>query len=338
MAGGIFIEAKEVGIGGLSAGALHLYLVFRDTNGAEYVIRAGPENRFPPWFGEMRIEANVPIEDSGDDRDGETPVERGSRPLDFPGRTDDQAWAVMVKYAHRLDAADYPYAVLDENSNAFVGAMLAAAGGAPLTMLPRGVTRSEAVGISSYRDIVADLAPPADGTVRGTVTADRISGIQIDEVIRALAGNDTVRGERGDDQIAGDSGNDLLHGQVGADRLSGGLGADRLYGGSGGDVLRGGSGADLLDGGTGRNALAGGADADVFRFAEASITRIRDFEDGIDRIGIQGDAAVRFEDVAISGFGASGEHTRVAYEDIVIELLNTSRALLNASDMDLAIA
>jgi hypothetical protein len=337
MAGEIFIEAYEVEIAGLLSGTMHLYLVFRDTDGSEHVIRSGPQNPQVPWFGDMKIEINVPISASADDRDGETPAERSSTPLDFPGLTDDQAWAVMVKYADMIDRADTPYEPFGENSNAFIGAMLAAAGGDPLAMLPSGVSGNEALGISNYGDILADVPPPTDGTVRGTSADDRITGIQIDEVIRTSGGNDTVWGGRGNDQVYGEAGNDLQYGQVGADQVRGGSGADRLYGGSGDDALKGGTGADLLDGGTGRNTVFGGADVDVFRFTQASTTRIRDFEDGVDRLHIQDGVAVRFEDLAVTSFGASDEHTRLVSEDIVIELLNVSRALLDPGDMDLVV-
>ena len=268
MAGQIFIEAREVDVLGFPSGSMHLYLVFRDSNGDEYVIRSGPENPYTPWFGDMRIEVNVPMAASSDDRDGETPAERLSTALVFPGLTDDQAWAVMVKYARLIEQADYSYEVFDENSNAFIGAILAAAGGDPLAMLPVSVSRSEALGFSNYRDILADVPPPADGTIRGTASADRITGIQVDEVIRALGGNDTVWGNRGNDKVFGDAGD------------------DRLFGQSGSDTLRGGEGADLLDGGGGKNTFVGGDGADLFRFTRASTNRVHDFEDGIDRITI----------------------------------------------------
>jgi hypothetical protein len=241
MAGQIFIEAADVEAAGLPLGAKHLYLVFRDTNGEEYVLRSGPQSSYLPWFGQMKIEANVPMEDSVDNREGDTPEERSSTPLDFPGLTDDQAWAIMVKYARMIDAADYPYEVLDENSNAFIGALLAAAGGDPASLLPEGISQSEAVGLSNYRDILADVPPPSDGVVRGTTGNDQITGIQIDEVIRAGAGNDQVRTERGFDQV---------YGEAGDDRLFGGAGNDSVYAGSGSDVLVGESGRDHLYGGT----------------------------------------------------------------------------------------
>lgn len=320
MAGQIFIEADEVELAGLPSGAMHLYLVFRDTDGAEYVIRSGPQNPYTPWFGEMRIEANTLIGESVDDRGSESPAERASTALDFAGLTDDEAWAVMVKYARMLQAADYPYEVLGVNSNAFVGAMLAAAGGDPLAMLPEGVTRTEALGVSNYRDILLDLPPPADGVVRGTAGADRIRGIQIDEVIRALGGDDVAWAGRGHDQVQGDGGNDLLFGQAGN------------------DTLRGGTGADRLDGGTGRNALVGGSGADVFQFNQASVARIRDFEDGRDRLRIAEDLAPRFEDLGVTTFGASGQHTRLSYGGLVIELLDIGPAVIDAGDVVLVAA
>jgi hypothetical protein len=84
--------------------------------------------------------------------------------------------------------------------------------------------------------------------------------------------------------------------------------------------------------------VTGGTDADVFVFSQASTTRIRDFEDGVDRLRIQDDVTVRFEDLDVTSFGTSGEHTRLVYEKMIIELLNVSRALLDARDMDLVVA
>lgn len=338
MAGEIFIEAREVEIIGLPTGAMHLYLVFRDSNGDEYVIRSGPENAWLPWFGDMEIEANVPIGDSSDDRGGDTPAERHSTPLDFDGLTDDQAWAIMVRYARMIEAEDYPYEVLDENSNAFIGAMLAAAGGDPMALLPAGIDDDEAVGFDNYHDILSDVPPPPDGTVRGSPDDDLVVGIQIDEVIRSAAGNDSVHGGRGDDRIFGGAGDDLLVGDAGDDALRGGAGADRLYGGAGDDRLTGGRGADLLDGAGGRNILVGGAGADVFQFVEAGTCRIRDYRDGTDRLRIIDDAPVAFAELTITSFGTGNRHTRIVHEDRVIELMNVSRSVIDAGDFDLLVA
>ena len=39
-----------------------------------------------------------------------------------------------------------------------------------------------------------------------------------------------------------------------------------------------------------------------------------------------------------TSFGPSGEHTRIAYAGIVIDLLDVSRALIDAQDMTLVLA
>ena len=59
----IRIESNEVpGIARL-AGAEHLYLVFEGDAGEELVIRAGPENRRPP-YGNVDVLMDWPLADS----------------------------------------------------------------------------------------------------------------------------------------------------------------------------------------------------------------------------------------------------------------------------------
>jgi Ca2+-binding RTX toxin-like protein len=278
MAGWIYIEADEPDAFGVPSGFQHLYLVHRDTDGREYVLRAGPSQTWWPLGAEMRVEANVPIEQSRDARGSENPAERSSTLIELPGLTTDDAWSLMVRYARQIAAADYGYDVLEENSNAFVGALLAAAGGDPLDLLPAGVDRQEAIGIASYDEVLADLPPPPDGTVEGSPLADLIVGIQVGERIEAGDGDDAVRARRGDDIVLGGAGNDRLHGQFGFDQLRGGDGNDRLYAGSPGnpaqpddettvlaDRLFGEAGDDLLVGSAGRDLLYGGAGDDVLR-------------------------------------------------------------------------
>ena len=106
MSGQIFIEDHDIAeLLGLPTGAKHLYLVYRENGtGAEYVLRSGPTGvQF--FGGKMDIEINVPMAQSEDDRDGDTPQDRSSTALDFPGLTDDQAWSIMAKYARGIDAA-----------------------------------------------------------------------------------------------------------------------------------------------------------------------------------------------------------------------------------------
>ena len=150
MSGEIFIETSNVDSLGFSLPFQHLYLVFRDINGDEYVLRSGPENSFWP-FGEMAIEVNVALPDSADDRDGDTPEQRVSTPLDFPQLTDDDAWAFMVKYARLIDGSNYDYSLFEENSNAFIGALLHAAGGTPSALLPATTSSVLQAGATSSR-------------------------------------------------------------------------------------------------------------------------------------------------------------------------------------------
>jgi hypothetical protein len=283
MAGQLFIEWRPAGIFGFSVGAAHLYVLHRDTDGKEYVIRSGPDS-WLPFRTSMDVEVNVPIEHSADARGDQSPASRSSTPLEFPDLDADQAWALMVSYARAVARADYPYVLLEENSNAFIGALLAAAGGVPGDLLPDGVDSDEAVGFSSYDRILKDIAPPADGVVTGSSHADRIHGIQVGEVIKALGGDDRVWAGRGDDLVLGGDGDDSLYGQFGFDVLRGGNGddrlfagasgdparpdsntdvlADRLYGNGGNDRLKGSRERDLLYGGNGDDQLRGGGGDD----------------------------------------------------------------------------
>ena len=283
MGGKIFIEADDAEFVGLPVGARHLYLVHRDTDGHEYVIRSGPSSSWWPFGTEMKVEANVPIERSEDARGDESPADRASTLLDFPDLTTDAAWAIMVKYARLIASADYPYHLLQENSNAFVGAMLAAAGGEPSDLLPKGVDADEAVGFSSFGEILDDIAPPPNGTLYGTEFADLLQGIQVGERIVAGGGDDIVRAGRGDDYVVGGAGNDRLNGQYGFDRLLGGVGNDRLYASSSGDTgtpdegttvladqLYGEAGRDKLFGSVERDLLYGGDGNDTLRGAGGS--------------------------------------------------------------------
>jgi Ca2+-binding RTX toxin-like protein len=226
-----------------------------------------------PLAGDMKIETNFLIQDSADKRGTESPEARYSTELEFPDLSDDEAWAIMVKYARLIDAADTAYELFEENSNAFIGALLEAAGldaDDPTAWLPTQVQPGEAVGLSHYDDLMTKVAPPADGALRGTSSADQITGIQVSEVIHANGGNDTVWGGRGHDQVFGGAGEDRLHGQAGCDTVSGGGGKDIMH-----------AGADQ--------------DRDVFVFASRSESVvgakrdvIHDFASGTDVIDLRG--------------------------------------------------
>lgn len=320
----IFIEEHPLRVVGGITDTLHLYLVYQGDNGDEYVVRSGPTDLLPVG-GPMDIEINVPIDDSADARDGETPAERHSTPLRFPGMTADEAWGIIVKYAHTLSDDGYEYRLFQTNSNAFAGAMVKAGGGFPALSLPEGIDRSEAVGYGYWRQIVSDVTPPTDGTIVGTARADILSGIQIDDVMTGLMGAD---------HLFGASGNDRMLGGAGADRLAGQTGDDVLSGGVGNDVLLGGGGADHLVGGAGNDRLLGGAGADTFQF-DAGDGRdvIADFQAGTDTIEFRVAGLERFEQLHLS---QAGDDVRIGYGSGALYLDDMRTDDLTAADLHFA--
>lgn len=320
----IFIEEHPLRVVGGITDTLHLYLVYQGDNGDEYVVRSGPTD-LQPYGGPMEIEVNVPIDDSADARGGETPAQRHSTPVRFPGMTADEAWGIIVKYAQGLSDDGYEYRLFQTNSNAFAGAMVKAGGGFPALSLPEGIERSEAVGYGYWKQIVGDVTPPPDGTIEGTARADVLAGIQIADVMTGLLGADRLFGAAGDDR---------LFGGAGADRLSGQAGDDVLRGGVGNDTLLGSGGLDRLNGGAGNDHLLGGAGADVFQFAaHDGRDTVADFRSGLDSFDLRIAGINDISDLAISqadddvriGYGSGAifvEHAQVA--DITAESFHFS--------------
>jgi Ca2+-binding RTX toxin-like protein len=155
----------------------------------------------------------------------------------------------------------------------------------------------------------------SDNSVTGTAAGETICGLLGDDVIKALAGNDTVYGDLcdvraklsgaqngagGDDRINGGKGNDRLYGAGGADRLIGASGADSLYGGRGNDRLRGGAGVDKYRGGSGndvidaRDGKAESVNCGAGRKDSASVDR-RDNVKGCERLKRPGKSAEHLE-------------------------------------------
>ncbi len=142
-------------------------------------------------------------------------------------------------------------------------------------------------------------------TLRGNGGSDTLLGGGGNDVLLGGNGNDNLRGGGGDDRMLGAGGVDALSGGKGRDILKGGGrgdrlagnddndkllgqgGADDLSGGSGKDLLIGGAGGDRLEGGTGNDKLKGRGGDDIFEYVVGGdVDRIRDFEDGSDRIDL----------------------------------------------------
>ncbi|MEP3846292.1 MAG: calcium-binding protein [Paracoccaceae bacterium] len=165
-----------------------------------------------------------------------------------------------------------------------------------------------------------------------------------DDTVTAGGGDDIADGSAGDDRFFMGSGNDTAFGGFGIDTLNGGFGADVLDGGPGDDLVRGDEGVDHLNGNSGNDLLNGGANADTFWFFDIQSMgqdRIKDFEDGLDKINLSDWGFETAADVLALASSAGGfdQHTRITFtdgvndqkRDIVIENLDLSD--FDASDI-----
>ncbi len=222
----ISIESREI-----FAGQDHLYLIFQDSAGLEFVIRGGPEDNNPLDFGDIVTDVNVPIAESEDARGNDTPVERGNRELDLGGRTAEDVWEIMKQQATNINNAgiDYDIIISAQNSNSTIASVLNSIGIAVASNIPLNTDANDLPGVSNLLTL--------DTTLIGTPANDFISG---------YVGNDTLLGGDGDDNLRGNSGNDVIDGELGNDFLVGDLGNDILKAGFGQDALNGGAGNDIF--------------------------------------------------------------------------------------------
>ena len=145
---------------------------------------------------------------------------------------------------------------------------------------------------------------------------DLLTGDDLANVLRGLAGDDVLEGARRQRQAArrgwrrhagrrrgrrrrrlggglfGGEGDDLLDGGNGDDDLVGGAGNDVLRGGDGNDILRGGPGDDFLVGGAGIDIMTGGPGADTFVWldildARSHFESMKDFSQGEDILDVR---------------------------------------------------
>lgn len=131
----------------------------------------------------------------------------------------------------------------------------------------------------------------------GDLDTDALFGEDGDDTLYGGGGGDNLDGGTGLDALYGGDGVDWLYGGDDNDTLDGGADGDQLYGEAGSDILLGGAGNDGLDGGYGDDTLDGGAGNDVLvgyfgidtfilHPSQADEDVIRDFETGIDKLGL----------------------------------------------------
>ncbi|NJO10994.1 MAG: calcium-binding protein [Leptolyngbyaceae cyanobacterium SL_1_1] len=144
---------------------------------------------------------------------------------------------------------------------------------------------------NSKVDFFATSPPRSAENIIGTEERDNLDGTLGNDIIRGLGGSDLLVGEPfgtsgnvgGRDQIFGGAGDDLIAGRGGNDILMGQKGNDIIYGDGGDDILNGGEGNNTLIG----DALDASIGADVFVLQRGGFATIKDFQLGIDRIGLQ---------------------------------------------------
>ncbi len=256
----ITAEVKDVSVLGIPSGVGHLFVVFKNDSGQEFIVSGGPEGNFPS-FGNITVESGVPIDDERDENGNPSTAVKGIKLLDFGDRSPEDVWALMVQHGQQIDAAGLSYLLFDQNSNSTIASLLHLVG------LEVGASLPE-----------SEL--PTPGSENLLQFDYKLTGTDSGDIIHGVGGNDTFAGALGDDRLFGSLGDDLFFGGSGSDALYGGSGPDRLEGGSGDDFAFGGSAADLLvgaqgtdehygglgddtlEGGRGRDLLFGGADSD----------------------------------------------------------------------------
>lgn len=120
-----------------------------------------------------------------------------------------------------------------------------------------------------------------DDFLYGGLDSDTLMGGDGGDMLRGNRGGDVIHGGKGDDQLRGGGNGDVLNGEGGDDFIVGEGGADTLRGGAGNDTMFGGFGGDILDGLRDTFIYVSSADG------EGGFDRIRDFENGIDRIDLR---------------------------------------------------
>lgn len=147
--------------------------------------------------------------------------------------------------------------------------------------------------------------------------------------VAGTSGMSVVQANRRTRNLQGGDVDGILLGNQRNNRLSAGGGGDIVLGMDGNDILNGQTGDDLLDGGKGRNVYVGGEGHDTFVISRRNGKAIiRDFEDGVDQIGLA--HGLEFEDLTLK---QRGRHTEIRLDDQSLALVRgTSPAQLSAND------
>ena len=213
----IFIESKPVSFG--SNPFDHLYLVYKNDAGEEFVIRSGPTFDLPP-FGDIDMEDGILMSLSKDNRDPSQAVSVfGQKMLDLGNRNAEDVWHVMTQYANNIQSAAVSYDSLTQNSNSVIASMLYLVGIDLNDFIPANTTATQLFAMENLLlDVVRDIG--------GSNNNDFIIGGDNGDILAGEGGNDTLDGRGGDDTLAGNAGDDTILGSNGDDFIDGGSGVD----------------------------------------------------------------------------------------------------------------
>lgn len=206
--GQISLEGRRIeGAGGIIGGG-HLYLIYTDDLGQEWVIRGGPQfDVNGAWGNIVTIAGDQLLAGSPDARNpGQTSADRGSIILDLGGRSAADVWAILSQQAKNIDQANLAYTVdynidtfpfqdKSQDSNSVIASVL------------------HAVGLSLPSDLPLSLS--------------------LTPLIYPGSGDFLAF----DYHLAGTDRGDFIQGYVGNDSLNGGPGGDTLIGGAGADTF-----------------------------------------------------------------------------------------------------
>lgn len=174
----------------------HLYLVFVNDAGQEFVIRGGPESDIAPGFSSIVTEAGVPIAASEDNRPIADRDNFGSQVLDLGGRDAEDVWQVMIRSAQLIGAAGIDYDILGPNSNSTIASILYTVG------IDANAVEPNVPGINFFPGISDDLLNEYERVFTTAHTTDS------DDILKGGNLNDSFQGGGGDDDIDGGAGND----------------------------------------------------------------------------------------------------------------------------------
>lgn len=298
----------------------HMVLVFKDDDGTEYQINAGPANESFPYGKLILRDIGSELKNRFNVVDGSKvdAAWRGNTEIDFGSREAEDVWSILLQHAENIDNAKFAYGAFSENSNSVIGTLLDVVGIDVSQFLPnpKGVMLKKYAGKDTYLDFDYSLTGTDAGDfLRGRHGEQTFTGMGGDDRLIGGWGNDTLYGNAGRDSLIGGRGEDLLLGGSGKDDLEGDKGKDTLYGGAGADLLKGRKGADLLEGGDGADRLVGGNGTDTLKGGDGDDTLIGGGDDdvlvggaGADLLeGEEGDDTFVFQEASDSGLGAAAD-------------------------------